>query len=1159
MKKLQVATFVLSLLSVATTCWSQEARGRILGRITDASGAVVPQAKIEITNVATGTTLRSESNEEGNYLAPFLIPGAYRITIEKAGFKRYTREGLEVRVDDRLEVNITLDLGAVTETVSVTAESPLLETSSASLGQVVDARRVTDLPIPHGVPFHLIKLAPGANFNLGSARLDQPYAPSHMANYAMDGARSGRNEISMDGLPNTATANALEVISSYTPPADIVAELKVQTAPFDASIGQTEGGVVNVSLKSGTNDLHGTVSYNKRDAALDANLFFANRYGTPKGEFDYHRYGATATGPVRLPKLYDGHNRTFFMYGYEGLRDKYPRGTTLTVPTAKQRDGDFSDLLKLGSNYQIYDPFSRRAVAGGRFQNDPVPGNIIASSRISPIARNILKYYPLPTTAGTADGLNNLPLLNEPETLTYYTHTARVDHNVSDRHRFFVRASVYARESNYNNWFKNVATGEWFKFLSRSAAFDDVYTFSPTFYMNLRYGYNRFIRVADRNPEGRGFDLTSLGFPASWNNAISPQLRHFPYIVISGYASTYNGGEWRPNDTHTLLSAFEKVQGSHAAKFGMEYRVYRENRYLDANTSTGRLDFGTTYTRGPLDNSPSSLIGQGLASMLFGVVTDGLVDRRASYAEQSTVWSFYFQDDWKLSMRLSVSLGLRYELEVPMTERFDRTVRGYDYSFVQPLEKQVQANYTRNPTPEVPPQQFLLRGGLTFPGISGQPRTLWDRDANNFMPRIGFAYNAFPKTVIRGGYGMFFGFLGMRRGDVNQIGYTLSTPVIASLDGGLTFKSTLANPFPDGIQEPVGAGEGPLTFLGRGVSFFNSKPLTPYMQRWQFGIQHELPHRVLAEISYVGNRGTKIETGRDLKAMALPYLSTAPARDQARIDYLSTNLPNPFYPLLPGTGLSGSLISRGYLLQAYPQFTGISSTTSEGYSWYHSMQARMEKRFARGYTVQLSYTWSKFMEAPGFLNGADPRPHEAVSDQDYPHRLVVSGIYELPFGRGRKFLATAPGLVDKIIGGWQVSVIFNGQSGEALGLGNVFFNGNVNDIPLPGNQRTVDRWFNTQAGFERNSARQPGYNVRTFPARMSGLRADGLNQWDISVIKNTAITERVKLQVRGEFLNAWNHPSFVAPNMSVASTSFGQITDTRYYGRRIQLGVKLIF
>lgn len=1153
----RIPWFVITLLLAACTPgWSQEARGTIRGRVTDPQDAVIPGAAVQITSPVAGFTTTLKSNDQGIYQALYLPLGIYRIAAEAPGFKRAVQDNVEVRVNDRLEINIVLQVGQVNETVTVTAETPLLETASASTGQVVDARRVSDLPIGHGEPYALMGATTGAAFT-GDPGLDRPFEPSHIANYAMGGARGLRNELTLDGAPaGASTANPREVSASFVPPVDILAEMKVQTSTIDASVGQTEGGSVSLSLKSGTNSLHGTVYYNKLAPQLNANLFFANRNGQPIVDFDYNRWGVSATGPVLIPKLYNGKNRTFYMYGYEGIIETRPRGGVNTVPTEEQRTGNLSGLLKVGANYQIYDPLTRR-VEGSRYRTDPVAGNIIPPSRVSPIATNILKYYAKPNVAGTADGGNNLSQPNLPEQARYYSHTWRLDHNFTERWRTFGRVSWYNRQSTYTDYFNNISTGEWFAFHSINAAFDHVYTISPTTVMNLRYGYNRFIRDTNRNPEGLGFDLTSLGFPKSWNDAIPAGVRRFPYINISGYYGTNGGVLWRPQDTHQYSLAFDNIRGAHSMKFGADYRIYYKNQVNPDVSSTGQVAFGETFTRGPLDNSPTAPRGQGLASLLLGFPTGGGVDRRASFAEANTMWAFFFQDDWKLSRKLTVTLGLRYETESPLRERYNRSVRGFDPGAQLAIGPAAQAAYAKNPTPEVPASQFRVAGGVTFAGVGGQPNGVWSRDKNNFMPRVGLVYHATPKTVVRTSYGIFYAYMGVRRGDVIQSGFSNTTNLVPTLDG-VTYIATSANPFPDGITEPVGAALGVATFLGQGISFFEPNLKTPYNQRWQFGIQRELPWRTVLEITYAGSRGTALEVSRELNSVPTRYLSTLPTRDNDRNTYLTANLPNPLAGLLPGTGRNGATISRQTLFAAYPQFTGVGVTTNQGYSTYHSFAIEADRRFAKGFTIQGGYTWSKFIEATAYLNGADPLPSYVISDQDVPQRFSMSFIYELPFGVGRRLFAKAPRGVSAIVSGWQVQGIHVRQSGAPIGFGNMLFYGDIKKIPLDKGQRNIDRWFDTSM-FERSNTRALVSNVRVAPLRFSGIRSPGGNNWDLSILKNTRINEKMNVQIRGEFLNAMNSPFFAAPSTDQYSTAFGTITATRGYARRIQLGIKLIY
>lgn len=1150
------------LLSLACfAAFGQEARGIVTGRVTDPSGAAVPNAKVEVINKAMGTKVGITANESGAYQASYLIPGAYRITVEAAGFKKYSRDNVDVRVNDQLEILVQLEVGTSEQTVTVTAEAPLLNTSSASMGTVIDGRRITDLPVQHGNPYSLIGLASGVSFTR-DPRLDRPFEPTHIVGYTMDGTRANRSDVTLDGASSTATANAGEVISSFVPPADIVGEFKVQTATFDASFGNTEGGVTNISLKSGTNSFHGSAYYTKMAPELFANDFFANATRTPRPDFTYNRYGGSLGGPVWLPKLYNGKNRTFFMWGMEVIDEARPRNNgTPTVPTAAMKTGDFSQLLRLNSSYQIYNPFTRRAAAGGRFQQDPFPGNVVPVSLINPVSRNMLKFFPDPLQPGNADGTNNYQRSELVEAIYYITNSVRVDHTLSDKHRMFGRYSWYDRDSTYNNYFNNLATGSLFQFLSRQAVLDDVYMLSPSIVMNLRYGYNRFIRGDQMNPESHGFDLTSLGLPTAYNNAISSDLRRFPRIEMAGYQGTGFGADYRPIDTHSFVGSLQQTRGSHFLKYGMEFRAYRENSIPTGNDQTGRFIFDTTWTRGPLDNSPAApgSLGQSVASMLLGLpAASSYVARNASYAEQSLSWGFYVHDDYKVNNKLTLNIGLRWEFDNPLTERYNRSVRGFDPNAAQPFAAQAAANYlARSTTPEVSALRTL--GGLNFVGVGGNPRGVYDTPKRNLMPRFGVAYKLNDKTVIRTGYGVFFGFLGQRRGDVILSGFSRNTPFVPTLDNGLTFSNTLSNPFPSGILEPVGSAQGAQTFVGQGITYFDQKPVMPYMQRWQFGIQRELGAGYMIETAYVGNRGNRVEMGQNLNVTPQRYLSTSPVRDQARIDYLSANLPNPMAGLLPAGAigaLNGAQLGRERLLRPFPQFDSVNHALFDGYSWYHSAQINIEKRFSKGYLLSGNYTWSKYMQASERLNADDARPVEQISDADRPHRLTISGIYELPFGKG-----DMNRVAKKIVGGWQLSGISTYQTGAPINFGNLIYTGsNIRDMLLPDDQRSTARWFNGD-GFERNAARQLAGNVRTFPLRFSFLRADNIFNWDLALTKRTAVAEGKNILFKAEFLNAFNHPLLPAPNTTVTQVQFTtiQASNQANYARRIQLNLRFEF
>ncbi len=1163
----RLSSLIAVLALAAGALQAQEARGTLVGRVFDPTGAPVQGAVVVVQNKAMGTSQKLATNEVGFYQASYLIPGAYRVEVELAGFKKSIRDNVDVRVNDRLEVVITLEVGGAEQSVTVVGETPLLNTASASLGTVVDARRVAELPVPHGNPMFLISLASGVSFNR-DARLDRPFEPTHVVGYSMDGTRANRSDVTLDGSVATATANNGEVIASYVPPADIIAEFKVQTATFDASFGQTEGGVTNISIKSGTNDFHGTAYYNKQVPKLFANDYFANMSGVPRADFTYNRYGGSFSGPVRIPKLYNGKNRTFFLYGYEGIKEDRPRNNgTPTVPTARMKNGDFAELFALpnSSQYQIYNPFSGREVVtnGNRLiERSPFPGNVIPASLISPVAKNILKYFPDPLQAGVQ---NNYQRPELTEHADYASHTIRVDQQISNANRMFIRGNWYDRNSTYNDYFSNLATGNKFIFVSRGGVIDDVHTISPTMVLNTRYGYNRFIRGDDNPYKSHGFDLTTLGLPAYLNGFVSEDARKFPRIDLTGYQGTAGGGEYRPNDTHNLNATLSKSQGAHFLKMGTEFRSYRETRVEFGNNTTAQFTFDTAWTRGPNVNSPGapSGFGQSVAALLLGLPTGGGVFVPASYAEQSTSWGFFLQDDWKVNRKLTLNLGLRWEFETALVERYNRSIRDFDPNATFPWAAQAQAAYAANPVAERPASAFNVRGGLTFPGVNGQPTGLYATPKLNLLPRFGFAYQLDGKTVLRGGYGIFNGFLGQRRGDVLQTGFSRQTDFQVTNDGNLTPFATLANPLPSGQLFPVlGSGLGAETGIDTSLTFFNNSPKTTYMQRWQMGVQRTLGGGFLLEVGYVGNRGTRVETTRDLNALPNQFLNGDFTRTTAMVNnnsYLSGNLTNPFRGLVAAAAPNlnaATTRSRSALLRPVPQFGSLNTSTNQGYSWYHSLQVQMERRFSKGFTLQGNYTFSKFMEASAYMNAGDPMPVEVISDFDVPHRLVASGIWELPFGRGRTFASGANRWVNGIIGGWQVSAIYTFQSGAPINFGNIGFVGDINNVKSA--NPTREKWFNTNGGFLQDQLQS---NLRYFPLRFSFLRNDGVNNWDSSLIKNTRVKERWNFQFKAEFLNTMNRTQLPAPNTDPRNAQFGEIraVNQANYPRRVQLTAKFLF
>jgi hypothetical protein len=1133
-----VSISILLLALFASLGLAQDPRGAIIGRVMDSSAAVVPGVEVVAENSVTGVRASTTTNESGNYRVPFLLPGIYTLSTEAAGFKRFVRTGVEVRVSETSTVNIMLDLGPVTESIEVKEETPLLDTAGSSLGQVVDSRRIIDLPTAAGNAMELTLLAPG---------MVEPskflWKPAwNYRDVASNGNPSHSEDYQIDGVSNTfVEGNQGRNRYAFAPPSSSIGEFKMQTSPYDASVGHTMSSVTNVVTAGGTNTLHGEAHLKEANSAFNAPNFFDNKYGSKAATTQDHRFGASAGGPVYLPKIYNGKNRTFWHYTWEANRWSVPQNFVGTVPTDAERGGDFSQLLKLGPDYQIYDPASTRRADNGRFVRQPFENNIIPKARLDQVGMNLANLYPAPNQAGEADGRSNFyNSLGAKE--DYYAHLARVDHAFSDTHRAFVRVHYDKWTEDKNHWFgwDNPSQGIVLNRINRGAALDDVVVLSPSLVLNLRYGLTQ--QEFSERRQSQGFDLSGLGFSSNLVSLISKDAATIPNVYMGGFSSL---SDWESGDgattslTHNVTAQMNKLKGNHEIKFGADFRVYRAFNDRHPLAASPQFNFGTSYTAGPFDNSPAAPIGQELASMMLGV-PGGLMQQTASFATQDQYLGLFIHDDYKITKRLTLNIGLRFEYESPMTERFDRLVSGFDTKTPNPIADEAKANYAKAPIAEIPVNQFNPLGGLTWVNQNGFGRSPFGGDTSHFMPRLGLAYQLGPKTVVRAGYGLFYGTIGVNATMPIQAGFTQSTPIQASLDGGLSYYASNANPFPNGLIAPLGPAGGLTTNLGQAMDYYSRDRKHPYANRWSLGIQHELPWRFLAEASYVGNRATRLGVNRQINATPGQYLSSKPYRDQSVIDQLSRNVPNPFFGTDP---IYGDTTSVADLLRPYPEFGGINLLgDSAGYSWYHALQLRGEKRFSQGYTFQLAYTWSKLMQATDFLNESDPMPYEMIGRDDRTHRLAMSGIWELPFGRNRHFGAQMPAVLDTFAGGWQLSGIVVRQSGPPLTFwDNLFFTGDLHDIVLPKGDRSVEHWINTAAGFNRDPQEQPYLNLRTFPLRLSGVRGDGRATWDFSLLKKFRVREPLVVEFRADVYNAWNHPNFSQPDTSPNSSTFGQV------------------
>lgn len=1186
MKRSYVAVLVIFLPLAA---FGQEFRGAISGVVTDPTNAPVVGVKISATEVRTATRTQTVSNSAGQYTIPFLAPGQYEIAAQVQGFKEFVRKDMNLGAGDHPVIDIHLELGDTSQSVEVTADVPLLNTENATTGEAITTRQVEDIPLNGRTPLMLAELAIGV-VSTTTPTLVHPFDLGSPAAFSVAGTPSQTSELLMDGVPDATWDGR----AAYNPPVDAVQEVRVKAFDPDASFGHTGGGTMNQVMKTGTNGLHGSLWEFNQPSDMVANDFFRNRNGLGLQITHFNQYGLTAGGPVVLPKL-NGRNKLFWFFAYEGVKDSQPGNTSLTVPTDAERQGNFSGLLPAGSQYTIYDP-STAVQSGTTISRSPFPNNTIPQSQISPIAQAYLKLYPEPNVmVGSPTAVNNF-LANATTIDNYNNELGRLDYNMSERSRLFFDVRNAAETQSKNNYFGNPSEGSLLYRNPLGSTLDEVYTANPTTVADVRLNFTR-LAEAHALPS-TGFNPTQLGFP-SYIASDSPYLQ-MPVISLSTFQSLgASGASNYPSQSLQLFGDLVKIKGNHTLKFGADVRQYRMNFIVYGN-STGTFSFNNSWTRASSSASSTVAQGQDLAALLLGLPGSGSYDLNSYGSFYNYYAAGFIQDDWRITRTLTIDLGLRFDHDGAVDEKYGRTVDGFDYTTQNPIATEAIAAYGKNPIPQIPVGVFNVPGGLQFasPGNNG----VFQNTSHLVSPRLGFAWSPAKlhgKTVVRGGFGMFVAPVTIASLAVTgaystnpilaQEGFSQTTQMVVTNNSYLSPASTLANPFPAGLVAAAGSTAGLATYLGQAVNFLNPEMKNPYSERWDLDIQHTFGKDTMLEVAYIGNHAVHLPiTVTQLNGIPRSYLSTLPVRDAAVNTTLTVTVPNPFQGLLPNSSnQNGSTTALANLLAPYPEFPVGDSASgwsgsggvleqdlSLGRSYFHSLNVRVEKRLSRGLTILANYGYSKLIEQDSWLNDSDPVPEKRVSPFDHPQRIVTAISYDLPFGRNRAVDIRSRWL-DAVAGGWRINSVYTWQIGAPLVWANgsttspgdyVYFGG-PGVLPASYNNRQVSTTsanvpfaaFDTSQ-FVTNSSNTFAYHIRTFSTTFPNIRQDGLNEWDPSMLKNFNFSEKKYLQLRFEFFNAFNHPTFSAPGtLSATSSSFGVITSQANRPRTIQLGARVVF
>jgi len=1196
---------------------------------------MIPGASVVVVNTATNEARRLTTNETGYYEANFLEPGPYSVTVESGGFKRVVRAGITVNVSTRLAIDITLEVGGVAETIEVTAEAPLLDTTSASGGRVLDSNAIVNLPFSDLNPFALTALAPGMQWT-GQPEYRRPFDNGGTSAFNTMGG-VGQNEYTIDGMTVTGTGRRV----GFTPPADSVTEFKLETSNFDASQGFTSGASINVSSKSGTNRFTGSVFNQHWQQRWNATGHFQRtlweeqvRSGAISPDTQKqatgrsNNYGFSASGPVYIPKLVNLKDKVFWTITWNGIRqskaESVASALNRTVPTAAMRQGDFRELWNAPNGIQrftVYDPRSA-VLDGNTVRRTPFPNNM-GVPILNPMYQFYADLYPAPNdTPGlvTPEGFNNYLAFLMPKDEIFDSIVNRYDYIISDKHRINFRWQWNDRLADEYDWTYDTRRGLHSNGLTRinkGGNINWLYTINSTNILDANFGVSRFDE-GSRNLARTAIRPADVGLPAY----IDQRAGDFPVLPFVDFNNLQDVSGTYPvvgsnGLTSELRLGMTTIKGAHSFKYGWQERVHKWTALGPGHTG-GQYIFRNNWTRATNVDNVSNQHGLDWAAFMMGVPQNIGIDTNDSFLFHNPRRALYIQDDWRVSSKLRLSLGLRYEAEGGIRERHNRGIAApFIYNLEQPFTPFARAAYAASPIPELPVSQFNPVGGTAYLGTQG-----FDSATKGhwfLLPKLGIVYSMDNKTVIRAGYGMYADTLNVNNARPDTFGYNQATTTPVTNDAGLTFccgagaaanigqgRTLIHDPFPvraDGTRfdEPLQNQLGGLPRVGRGFGAglpWNFRPAL--QQRWRVGFQREIMRNTMVDFSYNGAY-SEVPVNQRIDYLPADQWASGMTRDQANDNRLNANVTNPFritnmaslaqtnptiYRYMAGQGIfTNSVIARhnlirphGFMGNAQGLRDGVEFSSSLGYVTYHDVQFLIERRYTKGFTTTFMYTGATGREANFYLNEFDNGPSERISNAVRPHRIAWTAIYELPFGKGRTYLKD--GLGAWMLGNWNVSWVYQRQGGPATNWGNRFFHGDINNIGAlfrSNETRAADlrQWFDPNIafrgtgdipagfqGFEGRAAQQPGtYHVRMFPVRLEQLREDGIRNWDVKIERIFPIVPEKGIQARFslDMLNATNHTNFGGPNLDPASGNFGRVTGQRGLPRVLQFNLRVDF